>query len=182
MRALEQAIGRLAQALSLVGAVALVLMMTQVTLDVLGKYLLNQPVPMTLETVSNYYMVAVVFLPLGSVERRNGHIHVELIYGYLPRIPRRVLDLLAYGLGVAFMGLLTQATWELAVRKYEVGEFIMGSYSVITWPSRFLVPAGGAVITLLLLLKLVRSAVAIGRPEFDPDLDHKLTTIEDLTG
>lgn len=182
MRALEQAIGRLAQALSLIGAVALVLMMTQVTLDVLGKYLFNQPVPMTLEAVSNYYMVAVVFLPLGAVERRNGHIHVELIYGYLPRIPRRVLDVLAYGLGVAFMGLLTQSTWVVAVRKYEVGEFIMGSYSVITWPSRFLVPAGAAVITLLLFLKLVRSAVAFVRPDLDPDLDRAPTPPKDLAG
>lgn len=167
MAALERAIVLAARALMLVGGIALVLMMVHVTIDVAGKYFLNAPVPVTLEMVSNYYMVAVVFLPLAAVELRGDHIHVELLYARLPRLARRLMDLLAYGLGLFFFGLLTEAAWVVAVRKFEVGEFIMGSYSVVVWPSRFLVPAGAALIALLLALKLARSLVALVRPDLD---------------
>jgi len=170
MRALDlltRGIERLSGLLMLVAGVALVLMMAHVFVDVLGKYFLNRPVPMTLETVSNYYMVAVVFLPLAAVERNNGHIHVEMIYGALPRPARRSLDILAYGLGAFFFGMLTATGWEVAVAKYEVGEFIMGGYPVIIWPSRFLVPVGGSLICLLLVLKLVRSALYLARADLD---------------
>lgn len=170
MGAIERALSLLASALMLVGGVALVLMMAHVTVDVVGKYFFNAPVPITLEMVSNYYMVAVVFLPLGAVERAGGNIHVELVYGALPRLARRVVDLLAYGLGVAFFGLLARASLDVAIEKYRVGEFIMGSYPVVIWPSRFLVPVGAALIAAMLALKLVRSAVAIVRPALDPEL------------
>jgi TRAP-type C4-dicarboxylate transport system permease small subunit len=172
MARLQRIIDLLAAALMIVGGVALTLMMGHVTVDVIGKYFFNRPVPITLEMVSNYYMVAVVFLPLAAVERRNGHIHVELIYAHLARVVRRLLDVLAYGLGIFFFSMLTWTAWDVAVRKFLVGEFIMGSYSVIIWPSRFLVPAGGALITVLLLLKLVRSAVALVRADLDPDADQ----------
>ncbi len=166
---LQRAISFLAALLMLVGGVALVLMMAQVTLDVAGKYFLSAPVPVTLEMVSNYYMVAVVFLPIAAVERANGHIHVELIYSHLPRLARRLLDLLAYGLALFFFWLLMQTGWEQAWRKFEVGEFIMGSYSLEIWPSRFLVPIGGGLMVALLALKLVRSLASIVRPELDPE-------------
>lgn len=170
MVAIERLLGLIASALMLVRGLALVAMMVHVTVDVVGKYFFNAPVPVTLEMVSNYYMVAVVFLPLGAVERAGGNIHVELVYAALPRLGRRLLDVLAYGLGAVFFWMLTSATWRVAVRKFEVGEFIMGSYSVIIWPSRFLVPVGAALITAMLVLKLVRSALAIVRPGLDPDL------------
>lgn len=171
MAAIDRALGLLSGALMLVGGTALIAMMAQVTADVVGKYFLNAPVPMTLEMVSNYYMVAVVFLPLGAVERAGANIHVELVYAALPRVARRLLDLLAYGLGVFFFGMLTRVAWEVAVEKFEVGEFIMGSYSVVIWPSRFLVPVGASIITAVLVLKLVRSAFALARPDLDPEAD-----------
>lgn len=171
MQAIRRGLALVSGALMLVGGVALVAMMVHVTADVVGKYFFNAPLPMTLEMVSNYYMVAVVFLPLGAVERMNGHIHVELVYSGLPRLGRRLVDLLAYGLGVFFFAMLTDTSFAVALRKMQVGEFIMGSYSVIIWPSRFLVPLGAALITLLLALKLLRSGLAIARPELDPEAD-----------
>jgi len=165
----RRALSLLSALLMLVGGVALVLMMAQVTLDVIGKYFLASPLPVTLEMVSNYYMVAVVFLPLAAVERANGHIHVELIYSHLPRLARRLLDLLAYGLGLFFFWLLADTGWVQAWRKFQVGEFIMGSYSLIIWPSRFLVPIGAGLMVLLLALKFLLSALAIVRPDLDPE-------------
>ncbi|SEQ58929.1 TRAP transporter small permease subunit [Thalassovita taeanensis] len=161
------AISLISKFLMLFAGVALVLMMTQVTVDVVGKFLLNQPVPMTLELVSNYYMVAVVFLPLAAVELIDGNIKVDLIYTHLPRVMKRSLDLVAYLFATFLFWFLTTSTWNVAVKKYHVGEFIMGSYSVPIWQSRFLVPIGCALVCALLILKLLRTALHLIRPDLD---------------
>lgn len=164
MKLVETLIEWLARIFMIIGGIALVLMMTQVFADVLGKNLFNAPVPITLEMASAYYMVAVVFLPLALVERNDGHINVELLYTALPRVGRRLLELIGNALGFAFFALLTWRTWLTAVRKYEVGEFLMGEYSVVIWPSRFLVPLGAGLIALMLILKTIRSVAALIDP------------------
>ena len=122
---------------------------------------------MTLEMVSNYYMVAVVFLPFAAVERMNGNIHVELIYALLPRVARRLLDLISYVLFAVLLYLLTTSTWAVAIKKYNVGEFIMGSYAVPIWPSRFLLPVGTALALALVVVRIGRTALLLGRADLD---------------
>ena len=131
---------------------------------------------MTLEMVSNYYMVAVVFLPFAAVERMNGNIHVELIYTHLPRVIRRVLDLVSYVLFAGLLYLLTTSTWNVAIKKFNVGEFIMGSYAVPIWPTRFLLPLGCCLALALVLVRIGRTVVFLARP----DLDHLDVISSDL--
>lgn len=167
IKLIDDAVGVIARALLAIAAVALVLMMVQVFADVAGKYFLNAPVPLTIELVEFYYMTAVVFLPLAMVERRDGHINVELIYTGLPRVGKRLLEILGYLFGIAFYGMLTSRTWEVALKKYEIGEFSLGSYSIDTWPSRFIIPIGAGLIVIVLVLKLIRCVIAL----FDIDKD-----------
>ncbi|MFZ3583453.1 TRAP transporter small permease subunit [Loktanella sp. DJP18] len=166
-RVLLRLIDGLSAALMIVAGIALMLMMVHVTVDVVGKFVFNRPVPMTLEMVSNYYMVAVVFLPFAAVERMNGNIHVELIYALLPRIARRLLDLISYLLFAVLLYLLTTSSWAVAVKKYNIGEFIMGSYAVSIWPSRFLLPVGTALALALVVVRIGRTALLLGRADLD---------------
>ena len=61
------AIGRLLRRITdltlVVGLIAVALMMFHITIDVVGKFGLDQPVPATIALVSNYYMVVIAFLP-----------------------------------------------------------------------------------------------------------------------
>jgi TRAP-type C4-dicarboxylate transport system permease small subunit len=164
METLDKALDRISRAVSVIAGVALVLMMVHVTLDVLGKYLLNRPVPMTLEMVSNYYMVAVIFLPLAAVERLDQHIHVELLAEHLSARARSLLTSAVCVLSAAFFGVLAWQAWDNAVGKYEIGEFIMGTRPVVIWPTRFLVPFGCGLLALVLLVKAVRLLRAGQRP------------------
>ena len=165
--ALLRAIDVLSAGLMAVAGIALLAMMVHVTADVVGKFVFRAPVPVTLEMVSNYYMVATVFLPLAAVERLGGNIHVDLIYGRLPRPARRLLDMVAYALFACLFWLITTASWDVATDKLAVGEFIMGSYSIAIWPSRFLVPVGGGLVLALVLVKLGRAAVLLFRADLD---------------
>ncbi|MDF1855728.1 TRAP transporter small permease subunit [Pseudooceanicola sp.] len=166
-RSALRVIDGLSNVLMVVGSVALMLMMIQVSADVVGKFVFNSPVPVTLEMVSNYYMLAVVFLPFAAVERVEGNIHVELIYAHLPRAVKRVLDIITYLLFSWLLWLLVTGTWKVALKKYKVGEYIMGSYSIAIWPTRFLIPIGCALLLALVLVKLVRAVVVLFRADLD---------------
>lgn len=167
MKIIAQLIDLVSTIFMVVAVIALTLMMGHVTVDVIGKYVFNAPIPVTLEMVSNYYMVAVVFLPLAAVEKVNGHIFVELIYSMLPRVGRRVLDVVAHGLALSFFFMLMRYSWVTAMRKFEVGEFIMGTYPVLVWPGRFLVPLGCGLIAALLVLRFVRAVIRLVRADLD---------------
>lgn len=86
---------------------ALILMVIQINLDVLGRYLFNSPLPATVETVSAYFMVATVFLPLARIEMSDGHISVDLLTQFLPPAARLRLQALACAIGAGYFGLLT---------------------------------------------------------------------------
>ena len=172
---IEKAITRASHALVLVCSLALVLMMLQVTLDVLGKYLLHEPLPGNETIVASYYMVAIVFLPLAWVEVRGEAIVVELIYNLASRPLRVLMAALGTGATVVCYGFLAWFLWAPAMHAYSIGEFDAGTWNVITWPSRFLLPLGLALGALIALLQFAR--VVTGR---EPLVDDTADTQPDL--
>jgi TRAP-type C4-dicarboxylate transport system permease small subunit len=135
---------------------AVILMMLHVNLDVAMRYIFSAPFANTVEIVSTYYIVAIVFLPLALVERCNGNIVVELLAQHLPR---RVAELL-----IAWVALISAVyftafairTGEDAIQKYNVGEVILGNSQLTVWPTRFYLPIGCALLVLVLLYKAWR--------------------------
>ena len=83
MRAIEAVASRIAGFVALIGGVVIVLMMLQVSADVAMKYIFHKPITGTLEITSAYYMVALVWLPLGAVTRDHEHLEVELFTQHL---------------------------------------------------------------------------------------------------
>ncbi|WP_163851881.1 TRAP transporter small permease [Pseudooceanicola aestuarii] len=136
------------------GMVAIILMMTQITADVAGKLLFNQPLPGTIALVSNYYMVFVAFIPLAFVETRNGHITVEVVTEFLPRHVQRHLYSWTYLLSAVVFGLLAYQTGKEAMTSYAAGTFMVEQQiKVITWPSYFLLPVGCGLMTLVVVYR-----------------------------
>lgn len=155
------AIDRLAAALDrlLMGAACalLALMMLHVTADVLGRFLFNAPIIGTLETVSYYYMVGAIFLPLALVERRGEHIRVDLFTQRLPRRVQLVLYLLACAAGLAFVGMLFWQSMTDALRSTARGETIMSNFLFYVWPARWFLPLGFGAMALAILLNAVKA-------------------------
>lgn len=142
-------------ALLAVGCAFLALMMLHVTLDVSLRYLFNAPVIGTLETVSYYYMIIAVFLPLAYIERQGEHIRVDLFVQFLPRWLQLALYLLACLLGLIFFGLLTYQSFLDALRSTERLETIMSNFLFYIWPSRWALPLGFGAICLSLVANLL---------------------------
>lgn len=154
-------IDRLAAALDrlLLGAACalLALMMLHVTADVVGRFLFNTPIIGTLETVSYYYMVGAIFLPLAWVERRGEHIRVDLFAQRLPRTIQLALYVLACAAGLAFIGMMFWQSLHDAMRSTARAETIMSNFMFYIWPARWFLPVGLGVMALAILLNAIKA-------------------------
>ena len=132
-----------------VAGAAVVLMMLHVNLDVAMRYVFAAPFANTVEIVSTYYIVAIVFMPLALVERLNANIVVELVAQHLPR---RVAELLIAWIGIVSAIYFLAFAWrtgEDAIQKYNVGEVILGNSQLTVWPTRFYLPLGCGLVERL---------------------------------
>lgn len=151
-----RALGGISDLLAWIGGAALILMMLHITAEVVGRYFFNSPLHGTVEIVPTYYMVATVFLPLALIEKLNGHIVVELVSKHFPERIQEIQIALVALLSAAYFGAFTWQTWGDAVQKFEVREVSLGNVAVTVWPTRFYVPIGCGMITILLVYKAIR--------------------------
>jgi TRAP-type C4-dicarboxylate transport system permease small subunit len=142
-----------------IGAALVLLMMLHIVVDVMLRFF-NIPLQATIEIVQSWYMVPIAFLPLAYVEKLNGHISVELVSQHLSS---RAQELLVAGvcvLSAFYFGAFAWRTGVDAIGKYEVGEMALGDVAIVVWPTRFILPVGCALITVLLIYKAFRLAFA----------------------
>jgi len=156
MFALGRVLSWAVTASTLVGAVAVILMMLQIVADVLLKNLISWPIPLTSVFVANYYMVIVAYMPLALTERLSRHISVELLFRHLSARWQRWLGALV----CLFAGTVAAAiAWELwfeAMKKARVGSFIVEqSLAMPIWPTYFVLPIGFGLFAALLFYRVL---------------------------
>ena len=140
------------------GCVLIGLMAFHVVLDITGRYVFNAPLPGTVEFVSYYYMVGVIFWPLAHVQSRRGHFAAEI---FTQRMPPRVIALLEAIVTLVTALLLAFLTWRTAAYALEftqVRESVQTAYFTIpTWPSRWFVPLGLGLMALYALMQALKA-------------------------
>ncbi|MCP5368507.1 MAG: TRAP transporter small permease [Hyphomicrobiales bacterium] len=145
-----------ARALIGIGSVAVVLMMVHVMAEVLVRYFLTASIPGTEEIVSGYYMVAVVFLPLGYVQYERGHVIIELFTLKLSSRSKAWLDACVLAVCAAALSVFTYAGYVKALRMTARNEIWIGLIDVAIWPSRWMLPAGLLVMTLIMVVQSIQ--------------------------
>ncbi|MWB77793.1 TRAP transporter small permease subunit [Pseudooceanicola sp. 216_PA32_1] len=166
MRAIESVASRISGFIAMIGGLIIVLMMTQVSLDVAAKYILHKPIPSTLELVSAYYMVALVWLPLGAVTRDHEHLEVELFTQHLA--PRKLAGVKVFGcvLGAVYAGILCFQGFEEALHQTEIGEvWETATFDIPVWGARWFFPLGTFLATVYLTLYAIDNFVFMSKGE-----------------
>lgn len=169
MQRLQDFVERLSKAIMVLGGVALVATMLLVCADVFGRYLLSKPVPGTLEIVSSYMMVAMIYLPIAYVQARRQNVMVDLFTMRMSDRGKALLDALAGILGMAYVGLLTMLVYGEAVNATAVREFkdIYVAFLPI-WPARwFLVLSFGSMF-LVFLLQVISDLIFVAKGQGVP--------------
>ncbi|MCR4265560.1 TRAP transporter small permease [Nitratireductor sp. ZSWI3] len=138
-------------------AVCLLLMLFQVTLDVVLRFFFKWTVIGTLETVSFYYMVGLVFLSFAFVELRHQNVRVDLFVQLMPPTLQLWLYVASCLFGLAFFGMLGWQTFQDAMRATARGETAMANFVFPIWPARWALPFGFLGLCLALLSNMIKA-------------------------
>lgn len=156
---MDRVFRKLTHGLMLVGGLGIILMMVNITLDVVLKVFWNAPIQGTVEISSYYYMVAIVMLPMAMVEYDDEQISVDLLFNHFPDWLKRSSLLLTFLATAVMLSIMTWRTGLDAVRAFRVGEVVMGSREIVVWPARCMLPIGfglAAVAAMLRAIMLLR--------------------------
>ncbi len=143
--------------LAVIGGLAIITLMLHIVADVVLRSAINWPLPATYEIVTNYYMVALAFIPLAWLERGGGMVHVEVLE---PLMGPTVLDISNRSVAVlstVVYGALTYLTFGTATKSFASGTFVMAQNAPIpTWPAYFLLPMGFGFACLVTAARIFR--------------------------
>jgi TRAP-type C4-dicarboxylate transport system permease small subunit len=132
-------------------------MAVHIVADISGRYLFRAPLPGTVEFVSRYYMVILVFLPLALVQQRDGHFVAGLFTDNLP-LPIKQKLIAVIHVAMALVALLL--AWRgvtAAQHATSTGEQVQAAeFVIMTWPGRWLVPLGLGLMALQALVNAAR--------------------------
>jgi len=105
------------KALEVLSSVFLVAMMVLTFIDVLGRYVFNQPIFGANEMISSL-LALVIFSGLGIANARDDHIVVELLDHKVRRLSPRVYEVVVQGFSVIVMSMIAYVLLELAIESY----------------------------------------------------------------
>jgi TRAP-type C4-dicarboxylate transport system permease small subunit len=145
--------------LAIIGALAVGALMMHVFTDVVLRNVSNTPIPATYEIVTNYYMIALAFIPLAWVERGGGMVQVEVIDSFLSRRILGWSDRLVSLISTLIYGTLAWVAMESALKNMATGAFVMAqNVRVPIWPAFFLVPLGFGLAALVTAIRTIAPA------------------------
>ncbi len=154
----------LTTASTIVGAVAIIMMILHVTIDVMLRNLFLLSVPGTGGIVANYYMAAASFLPVALAEKLEQHIAVDVLHEKLPSVAK-IINLqfvrlvVAVAAGAAAYGFLLDA-----LQKYHLGSYVLEmNVRIANWPGYFMLPFGFGLWSLISAHRFL--AVLTGSPD-----------------
>lgn len=139
-----------------ISGIAVTLMAVHIVFDVTARTLFNSPLPGTVEFVSRYYMVILVFLPLAYVQKRGAHFVAGLFTDKLADRSRQILDGITALTMSVVAGVMAWAGVYSALYATRNGEQVQAAqFVILTWPGRWLVPLGlGLMAVYALVLSL----------------------------
>jgi TRAP-type C4-dicarboxylate transport system permease small subunit len=139
-----------------VGAVILLLMMIQVVADVIASNVFKSPIPANSVVVTNYYMVAVVFLPIALAEMRDDNITVEIVYQIMSRKAKNWTMYFSWALSLIVCSCLIVSLSLAAMKKMNSGAFVLEQeINFIIWPTYFILPISFALMALVVVRHMI---------------------------
>ena len=149
----ENAFDGLLVALNYISVIVIFLTALWIFGDVVGRYFLNRPIPGTTELIKTG-ILAIVFLGIAYTLRRKAHIRTTIILKRLP--PRLALWCQAFGslIGAGIFVLVCIYGGEAAIKAWAVQEFEGVQLRVPTYPSRFIMVLGSALLVIQYLMHM----------------------------
>jgi|JTFO01.1.fsa_nt_gb TRAP-type C4-dicarboxylate transport system permease small subunit len=138
-----------------IGAVGVIAMMLHICLDIIGRSIFQFSIPLTLEMVTRYYMLAIVLFPLGWVENKGSMIIVEAFSDQFGELYNKLIDALVAVFCASIYFFLAIGSWDKAMEQYNVTSYIIAlNIKITVWPGYFFLPLSFGFATLVCLCKI----------------------------
>lgn len=139
-----------------ISVTALTVLLVEVCVSVVGRYLFSAPIPDDL-VISEFLMVVIVFLPLASVQAAREHVFVTIFTEKLPNRVKVVLETFGVFVGLVAFTILAAATFADFKHAWDYGSYVVGLWELVEWPAKFAVFAGLGLFAVRLLVDSVQS-------------------------
>lgn len=161
MNWIDRTLGASTHLLTFSGGVLVMAMMLHIVADVLSKWLFNFPLDGTLEIVSHYYMVGLIFLPLAFVQQKGSHIVAEIFTQNLADRARAGLEGVVGIFMFVYVVVFVWTSAGEAIDKTRDFEYLEATEFFITiWPTRWFLPIGFGFMGLYAIHQAVRNLKA----------------------
>ncbi|SFR08790.1 TRAP transporter small permease [Poseidonocella sedimentorum] len=156
-RARERFPGRLLRGFADLGGLALLLLMGLVTVSVIFRYVLNQPILGSQELVQ-IGMAVVVMLGMPYTAHTGQHIRVDILDRAIGRAGRFLGDLFTRVVSIFVLWLVVRKTWDKARDAVEYGD-VTNMIEIPLWIAYGAIVLGLGLSILVLALELVRQVL-----------------------
>ncbi|RJQ77546.1 MAG: TRAP transporter small permease [Desulfobacteraceae bacterium] len=161
-RLIEKSVEKAGAWFASITSLATVLMILTGALDILGTTLFNSPVPATYES-TEALMVALVFGGLAYAQTQKRHVRVEFLTLRLMPPWKAGLDLFGLLMGLGFFVLFSWSAWGYFWESWAVREFESSGIRFPIYPTKFIMFAGSALITLQLFIDSIKGTKRLFR-------------------
>lgn len=168
---LAQALARAELVLGLIAALLLVAMVLLTTIDVIGRYFLNRPLPGSFE-LTELAMGAMVFSSLPLVTLRRQQVTVDLLESLVPTAWRRAQRALFDLIAAACMAVITAMLWTKAGHMASAGE-TTAVLQIVVYPLVYTMALlGGLTVAVMLLMAWGDATGALDATASQAPLEH----------
>ncbi len=147
-----------------ISGVSTFLMMALVVLNAVGRFIINKPIPGTLE-ITEALLTVLILLSLALTQYEGGHIHVVLITKRLSPRWQKALALVGVVLGLVFFAWSAYAAWGFAMQSLAMNEQEWGSVRFPLYPVKFIVFGGLMLISIQFLFDAIAILLGVGLHE-----------------
>lgn len=166
----EKAVTLVAKFMYFFAGVAIVFMMFHISGDVAARTFFGSALPGTLEITAEWYMIAIVYMPLALIQLRGGNIAVDLFTQALSDRAQQVLLVMTSFIALVFLYYWADASLDLALKKTKRMSFLdSGLWQIPTWPVYWACFVAVVVLffaTLVVLIRAIRGARAETPPPY----------------
>lgn len=158
--------------IAVIGQALLAAMVAVTFISVVGRTFFSHPLPDDVN-FSELMMVAVIYLPLGYVQREGAHLEVTVLTERLPQAVQSFLVSVGLVLGIVMFSVATYFSAQAAYEAYSYGTTAYAStLGLLEWPVRALIPVGFAWWCIRMLIHLIAPGT---RPARRSELDEALS-------
>lgn len=124
--------------------------------EVLARYVFNSPTNWAHESM--FLMFGMVYLIAGAYAlREDSHVRVDVLYLYLPRRAKALLDVVTSVFFFIFIIAMLWTGWTFALDSIKVWEVSFTEWAIQYWPVKLAIPVGAMLILLQGVAGVLRS-------------------------